>query len=174
MASYPRQIPAGGEGNISIKVNTSGYGGRTMKKTIEVYTNDPANARTALSISGTVLNFARMEPKYARLVGTAGTDIKKSITITREKAYPFKILRVLARNGKDIDFNVQEFSQADADGYILTIQNKKTIAGRYADTVILTTDSHIKPTIRVPVYGQILSAAPTTKPQPPPKSTSDS
>ena len=101
-----------------------------------------------------------MEPAYARLVGAAGTDITRAITITREKAYPFKIIEAKARNGKDIAFDFREFSQADKNGYILTIANKKTSAGRYADSVILTTDSQIKPKITVPVYGQIVSAAP--------------
>ena len=42
-----------------------------------------------------------------------------------------------------------------------------------ADTVILTTDSSIKPTINIPVYGQIVSAAPQPVPTPPKKSASD-
>jgi len=119
------------------------------------------------------MHFARMDPAYARLVGQAGTDIKKAITITREKAYPFKILGAKARNGNDIAFDVQEFSKADGDGYILTIENKKTAAGRYADTVILTTDSSIKPTITIPVYGQIIAATPQSEPTPPKRSASD-
>lgn len=115
-----------------------------------------------------------MDPAYARLVGPAGTDIKRAITITREKAYPFKIVEAKARSGNDIVFEVKEFSQADGDGYILTIENRKTAAGRYADTVILTTDSKIKPTITVPVYGQIISAAPQPEGAPPKKNASDS
>jgi hypothetical protein len=114
-----------------------------------------------------------MDPAYARLVGQAGTDIKRAITITREKAYPFKILEAKARNGNDIAVDVQEFSKADGDGYILTIENKKMVAGRYADTVILTTDSSIKPTISIPVYGQIMSAAPQPVPAPPKRSASE-
>jgi hypothetical protein len=145
-----------------------------MKKNIEVFTSDPTQARIILSISGNVSNFATMEPKYARLVGTAGSSIKKAITITREKAYPFKIVEAKARNGKDIAFEIEEFSEIEGDGYILTIENRKTAAGRYADTVILTTDSSIKRTISVPVYGQILSAAPKPTPQSPPKKPSDS
>jgi hypothetical protein len=113
-----------------------------------------------------------MEPAYARLVGPVGTEIKKTITITREKAYPFKILDVKARNGNDIAFDVQAFSQTDAEGYILTIENKKTVAGRYADTVILTTDSAIRPTISIPVYGQIISTAPEPERSSPTKNTS--
>ncbi len=114
-----------------------------------------------------------MEPVYARLVGPVGTDIKKAITITRQKAYPFKIIDAKARKGNDIAFDVQEFSNTGGDGYILTIENKKTAAGRYADTVVLTTDSKIKSTITVPVYGQIISAAPQPTPTPPKKNASD-
>ncbi len=135
-----------------------------MKKNIEVFTDDPDNARVILNITGRVIHFAKMEPAYARLVGQVGTDISRAITITREKAYPFKILQAKAKKGDDITFDVQEFSEAEADGYILTIKNKKPAAGRYADTVILTTDSSIKPTIAIPVYGQIISTAPRPVP----------
>ena len=154
-------------------MNTSGYGGRTLNKNIEVFTNDSANARISLNIQGTVLNFARLEPAYARLVGPVGANIKKTITIIREKAYPFKILQAKARNGSDITFDFKEFSNTKGEGYILTIVNKKTAAGRYADTVILTTDSSIKSTITVPVYGQIISAAPQPAPPPPEKGATD-
>ena len=90
MASYPRQIPAGGEGKISIKVNTSGYGGRTLKKSIEVFTNDPANSHITLGMMGNVARFASLKPTFARLVGEVGTDIKKSITITRKRIIRLK------------------------------------------------------------------------------------
>lgn len=107
-----------------------------------------------------MLDFAKIKPKYARLVGLSGTDIQKKITITREKAYPFKITEAKARSGKDIDFAFEEFHKEGADGYILTIENKREAAGRYADTLILMTDSPVKSTIKIPVYGQIIAAQP--------------
>jgi hypothetical protein len=131
-----------------------------MNKQIQVFTNDPAKQRIVLSVSGKVLHFAKIKPKYARLVGTPGTDIKKTITITREKDYPFKIVKAKARNGRNIAFTLEEFSEAGADGYILTIENKKETAGRYADTLTLMTDSPVKSALRVPVYGQIIAADP--------------
>ena len=79
-----------------------------------------------MSMSGKVLQFARLEPPYARLVGPAGTDIGKTITITREEAYPFNIVDAKARNGKDIDFKLEDFNKKDGSGYILTITNKKS------------------------------------------------
>lgn len=131
-----------------------------MNKRIQVFTNDPATNRIILSISGKVLIFAKIAPKYARLVGKSGTDIQKTITITREKAYPFKIVQAKARSGKDITFTIEEFSKEGADGYILTIENKREKAGRYADTLTLMTDSPVKSSLRVPVYGQIIRTEP--------------
>jgi hypothetical protein len=137
-----------------------------MNKRIQVFTNDPPNNRILLSISGKVLHFAKIAPRYARLVGKSGTDIQKTITITREKAYPFKIIQAKARSGKDIAFTIEAFSKEGADGYILTIENKRERAGRYADTLTLMTDSPVKSSLRVPVYGQIIGAEP--QPAPPP------
>jgi len=144
-----------------------------MQKSVEVFTNDPIRSRIVLSISGSVLNFARIEPKYARLVGKAGTAFRKEITITREKAYPFTILQANARNGKNIAFSIEEFSKGGVDGYLLTIENKRTEAGRYADTLTLITDSPIKSTLRIPVYGQVVPVKPPSPSKPLPKKTSD-
>jgi hypothetical protein len=110
------------------------------------------------------MNFALVQPTYARLVGRVGSDIRKTVTITREKAYPFKITNVKPRNGKEIAIDLKEFTEAGKSGYQLTIENKKEDAGRYADAVILTTDSKIKPTLTIPVYGQII-APPTQSPK---------
>jgi len=101
-----------------------------------------------------------VNPTYARLVGPVGSPLKKEIKITREKAYPFHIMNVKARSGKEIAVDVKELNGDAGDGYVLTIENTKTDAGRYADTVVITTDSKLKPTLTVPVYGQITAAAP--------------
>jgi hypothetical protein len=98
-----------------------------------------------------------MEPKYARLIGPVGTDIKRTITITREKKYPFSIIEAKAKIGKDVTLDVREFKKEDSDGYILTVTNKRAVAGRYTDTLILKTDNKTKPTLTIPVYGRILS-----------------
>ncbi len=145
-----------------------------MKKKIDVYTNDAETPRITLSIAGPVLHFARLDPPYARLTGPAGSDIKEAITIWRQAAYPFKILEAKARNGSDIAVDVQEFEQANDSGYIVTVANKKSTAGRYADMLILTTDSTVKPTITVPVYGQITAAAPQPGAPAPEKKAGDS
>ena len=74
--SYPRQIPAGGEGKIVIKVDTSGYGGRTLTKTITVKTNTPGRPVLHLTVSGNVENFVTIVHKRVTLSGFSGDKIK--------------------------------------------------------------------------------------------------
>ncbi|MBT8369423.1 MAG: DUF1573 domain-containing protein, partial [Deltaproteobacteria bacterium] len=50
-------MPPGGEGKITIKVDTKGYGGRKMSKTAVVYTNDKTRPQQNLVISGQVEKF---------------------------------------------------------------------------------------------------------------------
>jgi hypothetical protein len=127
-----------------------------------------------LTISGKVLHFAKLEPKYARLIGHVGTEIKQTITITREKDYPFSVVKAKARNGKEITIDVKEFKKENSDGYILTIENKKSVPGRYSDTLVLTTDSKVKPTLTIPVYGRIMSEElQQSQPKPPKTGTNE-
>lgn len=142
-----------------------------MNKKIHIYTDDKNNSDIILSISGKVNEFAKMDEKYARLVGPVGSEIEKTITITLIKANPFKILSAKAKDGKDIEIDLTPFKKEDAKGYVLTIKNKKTEAGRYLDTILLTTDSKIQPTIRVPVYGQIIAKVNQPESKTPKKST---
>ena len=164
MASYPRQIPAGGEGKIVINVHTTGYGGSTVKKNIAVSTNDPKKRLTNLSITGKVNNFVIINPKYARLNGTLDEDIKTDVTIQEEEQYPFTILKVSAKDGQNIKFNLTETTLANRKGYVLSIENLMKKEGRYADTIYLTTDSSIRPTLTIGVYGYI-KASPQEKPK---------
>ncbi len=149
-----------------------------------MFTNDPDNGYIKLSITGEVVNFVQMDPKFARLRGYEGDDIKTTITLTQEKDYPFKILKVKAQKGENITvkledlnketeksffqkiasfFRTPEQEQPDKDrkgSYLLTIENRKTTAGRYNDKLILVTDSEIKPTLTVPVTGLIRAVEP--------------
>ena len=155
MASYPRHIPAGGEGTIKIKVNTSGYGGRQIKKNISVITDDPQQPQINLVISGKVNNFAVISPRFAHLTGPAGKPLKVDVDIAPEDQYPFKILNVTAQNGANIKYRLARKNSQGHERYVLTVENTKPDKGRYADTILLQTDSKVKPEIEIRVYGNI-------------------
>jgi len=126
-----------------------------MKKTAKVYTNDKNRQRLDLVISGEVENFVTIRPKSVNLRGIAGDSIKGLVTLVPEKKYPFKILKVYAKNGKNINFQLEEIIQSDNTAYELRVENLKQDTGRYYDNIILETDSKIRPQLNVRVYGYL-------------------
>jgi hypothetical protein len=136
-------------------VNTSGYGGRDMKKTISVNTDDPQRPWTTLTMKGKVNAFALVAPRYARLNGKVGDQVKTVVRITPVAAYPFKITAVKVKSGQHITYELTEPSAETQGAYLLTVTNTKQEAGRYADTIFLKTDSQVRNQLKVGVYGYI-------------------
>ncbi len=140
-------------------MDTNGFGGSRLNKNAVVYTDDPAKPRQTLIISGPVGEFATMIPKRVVLRGIAGQPIKGMVTIVPKEKYPFKITAAMARYGNKIQFKYEEIQHSDPKGYVLTIENMQTHRGRYADTIILKTDSSIRPEITIQVFVDIADTA---------------
>ena len=126
-----------------------------MKKTAGVYTNDKNRPQQDLVISGPVEKFATIRPKHISLRGYAGDPIKGQVSIISEKKYPFKILDARAQDGKNINFQLDEVKKNNGQAYELTVENRREKSGRYYDTIILKTDSEVRPEIKVRVYGYL-------------------
>jgi len=138
-----------------MKVSTTSYGGRTLRKNIVVSTTDPQNPSVTLSISGMVEKFVEIRPKYVRLIGAAGESISTLVTIIPMQKHSFKITGINAMKGRDITFSLTEKAFPEGDGYEVLVKNKKTDQGRYHDVLSLKTDSTVQPVIKVSIYGNI-------------------
>jgi len=154
--SYPRQIPPGGEGKIVIKVDTAGYGGKTLTKKITVKTNSLKHSVLYLTIMGNVEQFVDIVPKRVVLRGFAGNPIKAKVKIIPKDKYPFTIKKAKTTNTKNIAFTLDETKSSEKMEYVLTVENLKKTKGRYADAIKLKTDSKIRPEIKIYVIGNIL------------------
>ena len=126
-----------------------------MKKTASVYTNDKNRPQMDLTISGQVEKFVTIRPKHISLRGYTGDSIKALVSVIPEKKYPFKILKISAKDGKNIKFQVDEVESSANGAYELKVENLKPDSGRYYDTIFLETDSKIRPKISVRVYGNL-------------------
>ena len=91
-----------------------------------------------------------------RLRGIAGEQLKRKVTIIPVEKYPFKILKVRAQDGKNIRFELQEEKNQKGQQYALIVENQRLKKGRYFDNITLETDSKIRPTLKVRVYGDIM------------------
>jgi len=126
-----------------------------MKKTASVYSNDKNRPRMDLIISGQVEKFVTIRPRHVNLRGYSGDIIKASVSLIPEKKYPFKIQKVSAKDGSNIKFQLKEVELSANGTYELTVENLKQDTGRYFDTIILETDSAIRPQLKVRVYGNL-------------------
>ncbi len=126
-----------------------------MKKTAGVYTNDKSRPRQDLIISGPVEKFATIRPQHVSLRGYAGDSIKSKVTIIPEKKYPFKILDARAQKGENINIQLAEVKKSSGQAWELKVENLRQKAGRFYDTIILKTDSDVRPQLNVRVYGYL-------------------
>jgi hypothetical protein len=126
-----------------------------MKKTASVFTNDKNSPRINLAISGQVEKFVTIRPNHVSLRGYTGDSIKALVSVIPEKKYPFKILKVTARDGKNIKFELDEVASSANGAYQLKVENLKPDSGRYYDTIFLETDSKIRPQLSLRVYGNL-------------------
>jgi len=138
-----------------VKFSTRGYGGRDIKETVRIQTNDEQKPGLSVTIKGRVEEFAQIRPNRAMLIGKAGSPIEKGIQIIPREEFPFKITKVGARTGKFIGLNLEEKQSSGKTIYILKVENRKTEKGRYYDRILLETDHPKMPVIRIPVMGMI-------------------
>ena len=118
-----------------------------------------------LTIAGSVEKFVTINPKRVRLRGIAGEQIKKKVTITPEKKYPFKIVKASAKDGKNIRFELTEEKGEKGPIYALLIENKRSEKGRYFDLITLETDSKIQPKLSIRINGDLRNQAKEKKKQ---------
>lgn len=151
-ADYTKVIQPQAEGEITIKGNTKGYGGRKFSKTITVYTNDPVQKEMKLYLSGEVERFALIEPRRVFLQGVVGSKLQSVVTIIPEKKYPFNIVDSYSNNLEDkIEFTLIR----KAERYFLTVNNLMENPGKYRGIIHLKTDSTVHPEIIIYVSGVI-------------------
>ncbi len=139
-----------------IKVNTAGYGGRTLTKKISVKTNSLEHSMLYLTIMGNVEQFVDIVPKRAVLRGFAGNSIKAKVKIIPKDKYPFTIKKAKATHTKNMTFRLEKTKNSEKMAYVLTVENLRKTKGRYAEAIKLKTDSKIRPEIKIYVIGTIL------------------
>jgi len=139
---------------VTIAVSTSGYGGKTLSKTIQVYTSDPEHKIISLKVSGAVEKMVTIEPETIRLTGKSNEEITAVVKVLPMEKYPFTIKSISAKNEKILGLDLQP-PEGDNPAWNIKVTNKQTQPGRYFDVITLVTDSIIQPKIKINVFGNI-------------------
>ncbi len=129
------------------------------RDTLVLKTDSKIRPEIQISVSGNVTQkkIVTITPNMVNLKGSVGKPIKRDVSIIPDKAHPLKILDVRVRRGNNISYKLEEVKKDDGIEYVLHIENRKKEIGRYSDTLILVTDSKIKPEISIRVFGYIMA-----------------
>jgi hypothetical protein len=114
-------------------------------------TNDPKEPVVHLRIVGPVDRFATITPRTLSLRGVSGETLQGSVRIVPEERYPFKVLETYALDGK-LRVQLHPDVQDGRASYALRVENLRTEAGAYQDTVRVKTDHPLQPEMDVRVY----------------------
>ena len=137
-----------------------------MKKNVTVFSNDPKRPQLVLSVAGAVEVFADIKPERIILRGNSGQVMRQELVVTPRAGYPFKLTEVTAKNGVNIRYEMREQETPEGKSYVVVVENTKTKPGKYYDTLLLSTDSKLKPKIPIHVYGTIAAGPKEKKQQP--------
>jgi hypothetical protein len=151
VAHFDRTIPPGGEGKITLRINTRGYQGEIQKKA-RVYTNDPHNNVAVLGIRAFVKAPIYLSPKYVYLRGPAGQEITGTVRITAQENKPLKLEPSYFNLGKKVTYRIEEVEAGRK--FKIHFTSIPGPAGAYRGVLKLKTNYPEKPEITIGVIGR--------------------
>jgi hypothetical protein len=136
-ASYDDEILPGQSGNLTLKIDTNGYGGKQYKDEIHIISNDPNTPDYIVSASGPVEELATVSPKGVSFKGKCTALHEAMVKIEPNRNYAFEITGFDL--GKLKDKIVCNLIKQDS-AYLLSVRNQLQTPGRYWGKVVLKTD----------------------------------
>jgi len=152
VARFDRVIPPGGEGRISLKINTVHYHGPISKKT-KVHTNDPVNRLAILTIKFFVKTPIYFYPKNINLRARVGQKVTKTIRIKAGEELPLKLEESHFDLAEKVTYRMEEVIAGREFKILFT--SIPGPAENYRGVLRLKTNYPERPEITIPIRGNI-------------------
>lgn len=92
---YDKLIKPGETGQLTVRLDTNGYGGKTVNRVVWVDTNDPQKPRFKLMVVGPVGRIVTIEPKTIKLSGRADGKKTGPFCVLRSSLMPAPVKTAL-------------------------------------------------------------------------------
>ena len=89
--------------------------------------------------------------------------VTQTVVITPEQKFPFKVISSHMDKGNPFDLKVMEDLSTGSLRYFVSISNKESVTGRVYDSIVLKTDSDIRPEIKIFVAAAFIDQQQTKK-----------
>jgi len=152
VARFSGSIPPGGEGWITLKVNTRGYRG-TVTKSARVYSNDPTNKQITLSMRIGVLEVISVSQYKIYLRGKEGENISGSVIVEAKMEKPLELKPEIFKLMDTINYDIEEIEKGKR--YKVIFKNAEGVTGSYSGKLRIMTNYPEKPEILIYVYMNI-------------------
>ncbi len=146
-------ILPGEQTTLGVIFDTNGFQGYKVK-TVRVYTNDPAQSSTILTIQGTVKRDVDIDPPrlYFGSVNK-GREQSRVVTVSLEKGSAIKVGEITSRS-EQLDISVVD--SGDGLSKKITAKLKSSVpAGIFRTFVVVKTTSTKNPVINIPVFARV-------------------
>jgi hypothetical protein len=154
VAYFDRSIPPGGEGKITLRINTRGYDGK-IRKAARIYTNDPKAPGEMLVIEALVKTPIVISDRMVFLHGTTQETITRTVDIKGELSKPLKLEPVDYTLDKKVKFNIEEVARGKH--YRVTFTSIPNVGNYYQGLLKLRTSYPEKPELVIHVRGKFLN-----------------
>ena len=135
-----------------MKVGTNGITG-SVNKHITVFSNDPDNPQIALAVKGQVKNYVVLKPRVVNFWGTPDRKLVRKVEIIPAKEVKLQIKKVRSTISNEVKHTL-DVGEKEGE-YALTVENIRTVPGRYHGNIIMETNVPEKPELVLKVYGNI-------------------
>jgi len=152
--TYDRQIAPGKEGKVPFTLNTRGMQG-TVRKSVTIWTNDPSDEQTRVSIHGTVMQLVQMDPQRGFVFGRIqpSQSQTKQVELTSNADQPLE-LEIVEATPKGFDVTLETLEEGKR--FLLKAQMQPPLERRmHRGHVVLKTNLAKMPQLKVPLSAYI-------------------
>ena len=127
-----------------------------MRKTIQVRTDDPKNAKFNLIITGQVTKIIDVSPSTVSLNGKPGDVLKAEVEIRPVGDHFFKLLELTTRFNKGVSARIVKPTDAKSP-WTVKIQSRSDKATDLYEVITVKTDSPLKPKLTIRVFATFMA-----------------
>jgi hypothetical protein len=151
VASFDRSILPGGEGNITLRINTKGYR-EAINLGAKVYTNDPRIRISMLSVKAFVKVAIHVSPRTVNIFGTEGQTITQVVEIRAGLDRPLKLIPTRFDLEGKLTYTVDEIEKGQRFSVRFTAISGPP--GSYRGSLVFNTNYPENPEITIWIIGR--------------------
>lgn len=151
MANFDPAVPPGGEGNITLKVDTKGYQGN-IRKSARVKTNDPLKETVLLVVKATVKVPIHVSTRYVQMYGKGDKEVQKSVNIVAKLDKPLNLKMIEYTLKNKLKYAIETVKKGKE--YRIRFTSMPGIKENFKGLLKLKTSYSEKPEISIVIRGR--------------------